>query len=295
MHDWLTIELVLGTLLVTSFTCVGLVALWAATSPRHWFIRTAVVLAALAPLLAVPAYEPFLALSLQACVIVAGVQIWPWVKRSRFKYAIAVQAKSTERNRPHPLHFALRMLLLATPAVAVLALLSPFVGFAYAPIAVFLVFALEACAILAGAQIWSWVRRIRFRRVDAGRAESAERSGRPAYRFSLKTLLLITPLVAVITAIATRIATHLGRQSVESWTTIGLLGVAAGGAVLLAAWVAASERKWIVCPIAIALCLCLAGTLAWFDWLFYSIAQYGGRPPSAPPPASPFETHPQLA
>ncbi|MEX2316063.1 MAG: hypothetical protein WD669_02855 [Pirellulales bacterium] len=39
MRDWLTIELVLGVLLVTSFTCVGLLSLWAATSLRHWFAQ----------------------------------------------------------------------------------------------------------------------------------------------------------------------------------------------------------------------------------------------------------------
>ena len=65
MRDWLTIELVLATLLVTSFTCVGLLALWAATSPQHWFVRTAIVLGVLSPLLFRPMYEPFLTLATQ--------------------------------------------------------------------------------------------------------------------------------------------------------------------------------------------------------------------------------------
>ncbi|MCI0335695.1 MAG: hypothetical protein L0228_21015 [Planctomycetes bacterium] len=76
MRDWLTIELVLATLLVTSFTCVGLLALWAATSPRHWFLRTAIVLTVLAPLLLIPAYEPFVVFALQCGIIAIGVAVY---------------------------------------------------------------------------------------------------------------------------------------------------------------------------------------------------------------------------
>ena len=35
-------ELALAVLICTSLTCVGLLALWAATSPWHWFLRTAI-------------------------------------------------------------------------------------------------------------------------------------------------------------------------------------------------------------------------------------------------------------
>jgi hypothetical protein len=73
MHDWLTIELVLAVLLVTSFTCNGLLALWAATSTRHWFVRTATLLGALSPLLLVRAYEPFVVFVAQSSVIAFGV------------------------------------------------------------------------------------------------------------------------------------------------------------------------------------------------------------------------------
>jgi hypothetical protein len=78
MRNLLTIELVLGALLVTSYTCVGLAALWAAMSPRHWFLRAAVVFTALSPLLLVPALELFLVFALQAVTIVTGVAIWNW-------------------------------------------------------------------------------------------------------------------------------------------------------------------------------------------------------------------------
>jgi hypothetical protein len=73
MRDWLTIDLVLGTLLVTSFTCVRLVALWAATSPRNLFVRTAVLDAVLSPLLVVvSALALFVVFAIQRILIRAG-------------------------------------------------------------------------------------------------------------------------------------------------------------------------------------------------------------------------------
>jgi hypothetical protein len=83
MRDWLTTELVLATLLVTSFACVGLLALWAATSPRHWFVRTVPVVAILSLPLLVPAYEPILVFALQAIVVVTGVVMSRWWSSSR--------------------------------------------------------------------------------------------------------------------------------------------------------------------------------------------------------------------
>jgi hypothetical protein len=76
MRDWLSIELVLAVLLVTSFTCVGLLALWAGTSRRHWFVRTALVLAILSPLLVIPALEPFFVLALQSLLVALGVIVY---------------------------------------------------------------------------------------------------------------------------------------------------------------------------------------------------------------------------
>jgi hypothetical protein len=73
MSEWLTIDLVLALLIVTSFTCVGLIALWATTSKRHWFIRFAVNFAAIAPLLLVNAYEPFVAFTIQSVIVALGV------------------------------------------------------------------------------------------------------------------------------------------------------------------------------------------------------------------------------
>jgi len=66
-------EPALAILLISALTTNGLLALWAATSPRHWFLRTTLYFACLSPLLLVPAYEPLIALTLQAAVISGGV------------------------------------------------------------------------------------------------------------------------------------------------------------------------------------------------------------------------------
>jgi hypothetical protein len=76
MSDWFTIDVVLSTLIVTSFTCIGLIALWGATSTRHWFIRFAVNFAAIGPLLLVPAYEPFVAFTIQSLVVALGIAVY---------------------------------------------------------------------------------------------------------------------------------------------------------------------------------------------------------------------------
>jgi len=68
-------EFALIALLVSSFTCVGLLALWAATSRRHWFLRTTVYVGGLSLLLLIPAHEPFVAFALQGFVVAVGLQI----------------------------------------------------------------------------------------------------------------------------------------------------------------------------------------------------------------------------
>lgn len=118
MGNWLSTELVLGTLLATSFTSVGLVALWAATSPRHWFLRTGAVLAILAPLLFVPAYEPFLVLALEACVVVAGVRVWRRRKTARAKSGPLADSGATLSQR-RAIRFSLPTLLWLTTLTAI--------------------------------------------------------------------------------------------------------------------------------------------------------------------------------
>jgi hypothetical protein len=68
-------DIAIAVLLISALTTTGLLALWAATSHRHWFLRTAAFLAVLSPLLLVPAYEPFVALALQGAVVASGVGI----------------------------------------------------------------------------------------------------------------------------------------------------------------------------------------------------------------------------
>ena len=53
-----------------------LLAVWAATSRRHWFMRGAVVLAALAALLPIRAHEPLILLALVSVEIIALVNLW---------------------------------------------------------------------------------------------------------------------------------------------------------------------------------------------------------------------------
>lgn len=207
MRDWLTIELVVGTLLVSLFSSVGLLALWAATSSRHWFLRASVLLAALSPLLLVPAYEPLLILALEAATVALGVKLWQWLAKTN--------------------------------------------------------------------------------RVQG------------TIHFSLKSLLLLTPIVAVVTAIGTRIVVNMERQTLESWITITLNGMTSAVVVLLAAWIIVSTRRTIAWPIAAMVCLVLAATLAWFDWLFPTLTQFVdvGWPPDARMIASAVgaKAHPQLA
>ncbi len=112
MIHWPHLDLALGILLTTSFTCAGLLALWAATSPWHWLARSAVVLAVLFPLLLIPACEPWIAFALQVCVVVAGVNVWR--RRS---------ARSQGEGR-RKFRFSLRTLLEVVPFVAILAAIS---------------------------------------------------------------------------------------------------------------------------------------------------------------------------
>jgi hypothetical protein len=101
-------ELALAALLVSSLTCVGLLALWAATSSRHWFLRTAVFVGTLSLLLLIPAYEPFVAFALQGSVVAAGVQL-------------ARRWKGASSSSPNKAQFSLATLLQAMVFVAIAA------------------------------------------------------------------------------------------------------------------------------------------------------------------------------
>lgn len=181
MANSVDVMFVFAILLAASYICTGLAALWAATSRRHWLVRSAAMLVLLSPLLLVPAYELWILFALQVCVVVSGVKTW--------------------------------------------------------------------------------------------RRWTARRQGKPnrRFRFFLSTLLAITPLVAVVTAILARIAANLPPPTPGTWTTMGLNGTCSGCAVLLGVWVFVSQRKRIAWPVALVSCLSLAAIMAVFDWLFVSV------------------------
>lgn len=198
MANWLPLSLLFGVVLVTSYTSMGLLALWAATSRWHWLLRSAVVLAVLAPLLLIPAYEPWIVFALQACTVAVGVQLWRWRAARRHVRESPSENCNTPKRR---------------------------------------------------------------------------------FRFSLATLLALVPMVAVLTAIGTRIVANLPEQNATAWTTIVLNGLCSGCAVLLGAWMVAGDRKWIVRPAAFVLCLGLAAVMAAFDGLLVSAFRLRYWPP----------------
>jgi hypothetical protein len=104
-------ELKLTILLISTLTTNGLLALWAATSPRHWFLRTAVYLACLSPLLLVPAYEPFVLLALQGAVIAGGMKATRLYKRHR------TVSTNSGGETCSPWRFSLLNLLLSMPFI----------------------------------------------------------------------------------------------------------------------------------------------------------------------------------
>jgi hypothetical protein len=67
-----------------------LLALWAALSRRHWFLRGAVVLLALAALLPIRAHEPLILLAMVSAEIIAFVTLWRLWKEGRAPWRFGV-------------------------------------------------------------------------------------------------------------------------------------------------------------------------------------------------------------
>ena len=101
----------LAKLLVSSLVCFGLLSAWAATSPRHWFVRTGVLTGVLSLLLLIPAYEPVVVFALQGLTVAAGVQSYRWWKRR----------KEGRGLLPKKARFSLATVLLLTVYVAIAA------------------------------------------------------------------------------------------------------------------------------------------------------------------------------
>jgi len=118
MSERLSIELVVGTLWVTTFTCVGLLGLWAATSRWKWYVRTGITLVALSPLLLIPAYEPFLVLLVQVAVVATGVAAHRSYRGRASPNAVGPQDASAPHCR-RSFRFSLTTIMLATALIAV--------------------------------------------------------------------------------------------------------------------------------------------------------------------------------
>ena len=116
-------ELAIAVLLISTLTTTGLLALWAATSRRHWFVRTAAFAGVLSPLLLVPAYEPFVALVLGGAIVAAGVWVFDRAlsrKRRGFaeKRAGASPPPATSTSRRPRFSLATLLLLMVVCGVA---------------------------------------------------------------------------------------------------------------------------------------------------------------------------------
>ncbi|MFC1758579.1 hypothetical protein ACFL2H_07395 [Planctomycetota bacterium] len=98
-------EIALATLLVSSFTSVGVLAIWAAVSPWNWFLRAASFLSLLSLLLMIPAFEPFVAFVLQGATVATGIQL---------------SRKQLHKRSPNHLRFSLVALLQAMAIISVL-------------------------------------------------------------------------------------------------------------------------------------------------------------------------------
>lgn len=106
-------QLALAILLISTLTTNGLFALWAATSPRHWFVRTAIYLAGPGLLLLAPASEVATALAGQGLVIAGGV----YFAAKRLK--VNRQGEDASRGIENEWRFSIATFLLATVLVCV--------------------------------------------------------------------------------------------------------------------------------------------------------------------------------
>ena len=151
MQNWLTIELVFGALVVASFTFVGLLAFWAATNSRLWWLRSTFVLVLLLALEEIPAHELWALFSLQACVIILGARLWRW-------FVSRVGDETARSSRRFPFQFSLRTLLVTPVLLALVVAVAIQIPKSVSPEALRLVptvagdGACGACAVLLG--VW---------------------------------------------------------------------------------------------------------------------------------------------
>ena len=100
-------EIALAILLTSTLTTNGLLALWAATSQRHWFLRAAIASIGAGLALAATAVEVAITLAAQSCVVAAG-----------FAYAARGRRQHRDDNVT-AWRFSLATFLLATVLITV--------------------------------------------------------------------------------------------------------------------------------------------------------------------------------
>jgi hypothetical protein len=94
-------------------TLFGMIALWAAVSQRHWFVRTAIVAAMILVTLLIPAFEIVILLGLQSLLVALGMTVW---RRHRRSASASTEVASPARTG---VHVSLETLMLVVVIVAV--------------------------------------------------------------------------------------------------------------------------------------------------------------------------------
>ncbi len=76
-------ETIAMVLEVMGLTLYALLAIWAAASRRHWFLRTCIVGAILLLVLVLPAHDLLIKFSIVQLIVVTGVTLWRWRQHRR--------------------------------------------------------------------------------------------------------------------------------------------------------------------------------------------------------------------
>lgn len=119
MDDWLIIDSTLAVLLFSSFVCIGLLALWAAESPVHWFARSMVLAAVVSLPLLIPARELPALFAIEALVVVLGAVFWRWWKGRRQNVS-GVSSHEIKTLNKSGIRFSLKTLLQTAVLMGVL-------------------------------------------------------------------------------------------------------------------------------------------------------------------------------
>ncbi|HET6879926.1 MAG TPA: hypothetical protein VFI31_07215, partial [Pirellulales bacterium] len=99
---------------MSAASLVGLLALWAARSPRHWFLRIAAVGGVLCLLAVVPAFELILIFAAEASAVAAPFAARRLWRKGRFHFRLADLLLATvvvatgvllAKDMPNYLHF----------------------------------------------------------------------------------------------------------------------------------------------------------------------------------------------